>query len=167
MKTKAELLQLEIELAQAERYLNTAGFADWREKRTAENAVSNICAQMDSASMLKSETKPGAWDEIYKLDDFAETMDRGGIWVSMMEEDDPGALWESVGVCIASNFQDAWGGTDAPKSKVEVDFDTAPYVEYADYANIIVVDRLSSPENEDHNEKMLVINTLTGESFAY
>jgi len=110
---------------------------------------------------------PDAWNQVYKLDDFTETMDRGGIWVHMMEEDHPGSLWESVAVCIASNFGDAWGGTDAPKSKVEVDYDITPFIEYAEYANIIVIDRGSSENRDDDIEKMLVINTLTGQSFEY
>jgi len=168
MKTQSEILELELVLADAERYLNKAGFATDKEKHVAERAVSNACAELDAVSILKTETKPGAWNEVYNLDDFTETMDRGGIWASMMQEDWPeDELWESVGICIASNFGDAWGGTNAPKSKVEADFDIAPFVEYAEYANIIVIDRGSSNDRADDVDKMLVINTLTGQAFEY
>jgi len=168
MKTKEEMLQLEIELADAERYLNKAGFANDKMKRAAEKAVSDICAKIDSADVIKSEISPNAWKELYGPGDFEETMDRGGVDVKLMMRDDPeDPLWEAVGICIASNFGDAWGGTNAPDSKVKTEFDIAPYVEYNECANIIVIDRLSSEDRANDNEAMLVINTLTGEAFEY
>jgi len=99
------------------------------------------------------------WNKLYGLSDFPETMDKGGIYVQMIMQDNPETpLWIAVASCIVSNYSDAMGGTYAPESKAKAEFNP-PWNynrEFVEYANIRVT---------DFGDKLHVLNNLTGENY--